>query len=196
VTPNSQSGFTLAEALVSLFVFALIAGGAVTMLAQSLNSQQRVGEAQESLRTLQSARALLASDIAQIAPRASRNDQAPPVVFLATGGAEPRMSFVRSAGELGAEDQLSTSLVAVEYLLDSEGRLVRRTRTAIDPGPAAETRERALMEGATDVRFEFNDGGVWRSDWPASATGVPRAVAILANLPRYGAVRLQALTGL
>jgi hypothetical protein len=57
-------------------------------------------------------------------------------------------------------------------------------------------RERALIDGARNVRFTFNDGGSWRSDWPAAMTGVPRAVAVDMTLPRYGDIRMQALTGL
>lgn len=196
MSASRQAGFTLAEALVSLFVFALVAGGAVTLLAQSLNSQKGVSDAQERLRTVQAARALLAADIAQIAVRIPRERDRMPAIFSATNGARPEMSFVRLVGERGAEDGLSTSEVFVRYAIDAEGRLVRSTRTAIDPGAAAVTRTRALIDGASDVRFEFNDGGGWRQDWPTSSAGVPRAVAIIATMPRYGAVRLQAMTGL
>ncbi len=191
-----QSGFTLAEALVSLFIFALVAGGAVALLAQSLNAQRSVSEAQERLRSVQAARALLASDMAQIAFRIPREPNRLPAVFVGTGGAEPEMSFVRLVGERGARDGLATSQVFVSYAIDAAGRLMRETRTALDPGAASHSRSRALLEGAADIRFEFNDGGGWRQDWPMSTAGVPRAVAIIATLPRYGAIRLQAMTGL
>jgi len=195
--PDSrEAGFTLVEALVSLFVFALVAGGCVAMLGQSVEAQSRVGDAQEDLRVLQSARALLVSDAAQIALRPTRVEGQQGRVFLGVGGAQPKISFVRSAGEIGAEDQLSTSLVAVEYGLDADGRLVRRTRNALDPGAAAESRERVLLAGAKNISFEFHDGASWREDWAATGMTAPRAIAIIATLPRYGRVRLQALTGL
>jgi len=193
---NQEAGFTLVEALVSLFVFALVAGGCVAMLGQSVEAQSRVGNAQEDLRVLQSARALLVSDVAQIALRPTRVEGQQGRVFLGIGGAQPRIAFVRSAGEIGAEDQLSTSLVAVEYGIDVDGRLARWTRNALDPGTAAESDERVLLDGAKDIRFEFHDGAGWREDWAATGMTVPRAVAIIATLPRYGRVRLQALTGL
>lgn len=193
---DREAGFTLVEALVSLFVFALVAGGCVAMLGQTVEAQGRVGDAQEELRVLQSARALLVSDIAQLAPRVTRVESQQGRVFLGVGGVQPRMSFVRGVGEIGAEDQLSTSLVSVEYGIDPAGRLVRRTRNALDPGSTAETRERALLAGAQDIRFEFHDGNGWREDWSATSMTIPRAVAIVATLPRYGRVRLQALTGL
>lgn len=193
---NRESGFTLVEALVSLFVFALVAGGCVAMLGQSVEAQGRVGEAQEELRVLQSARALLAADVAQMAPRLTRNDGNQARAFIGVGGVKPEIRFVRAVGDMGAEDQLSTSLVAVEYRLDDDGQLVRRTRNALDAGGAADVRERVLLAGAQDVRFEFHDGSGWREDWSAAGLTIPRAVAIVATLPRYGRVRLQALTGL
>lgn len=194
--PTRESGFTLVEALVSLFVFALVAGGCVAMLGQSVEAQGRVGEAQEDLRSLQSARALLVSDAAQIAPRIQRADGNQGRAFIGIGGARPEIRFVRAVGDTGAEDQLSTSLVAVAYLLDDEGHLIRRTRDVLDPGVTAEVRERELLAGAQDIRFEFHDGSGWREDWAATGMLTPRAIAIVATVPRYGRVRLQALTGL
>ena len=110
---QSEAGFTLVEAMVSLFIFALVAGGAVLLLSQTLQAQGRVEAAQEELRALQSARSLLVSDFAQITPRIVRKEGRLPVVFHAVGGARPEMSFVRGAGEPGSDDRISTSLVAV-----------------------------------------------------------------------------------
>lgn len=196
MTHAREAGFTLAEALVSLFVFALVAGGSVIMLSQSLNAQQRVSDAQEQLRSLQAARALLIFDVAQIAPRIPRQENRLPAVFLGTGGVRPVMSFVRAVGERGSEDRISTALVVIEYALDDDGRIIRHTRAALDPGGDARETSRILLAGAKDVHFEFNTGGAWVQDWPVSAFGAPSAVAIVATLPRYGVVRLQAMTGL
>jgi general secretion pathway protein J len=193
---DGESGFTLVEAMVSLFIFALVAGGAVLLLSQTLQAQGRVESAQEELRALQSARSLLVSDLAQITPRIMREEGQLPAVFRATGGAKPSMSFVRATGKPGSPDQISTSLVAISYFLDEQGRLVRETRDALDPGASAESRQRVLIAAPGETQFAFNDGTGWRDDWSASAFGVPRAVAITVNLPRYGIVRLQALTGL
>lgn len=192
----SDAGFTLVEALVSLFIFALVAGGGVLLLSQTLLAQADVEEAQDGLRELQSARALLAADLAQITPRATRDPNRPPFAFHAVGGARPEMSFVRAQGEPGSEGQISTSLVVVSYALDEAGRLVRSTRAAIDPGPNAVTRDRAIIASAGDVAFAFHDGLGWRADWPPSMSVIPQAVAIEVTLPRYGRLRLQALTGL
>jgi hypothetical protein len=92
------------------------------------------------------------------------------------------------------EDQISTSLVVVLRSRRS-GQAVRSTRAAIDQ-PNAVTRDRAIIASAGDVAFAFHDGLGWRADWPPSMSVIPQAVAIEVTLPRYGRVRLQALTGL
>lgn len=191
-----EAGFTLVEALVSLLIFSLIAGGGVLLLSQTLQAQGRVEAAQDELRAVQSARALLAADLAQITPGAVREAGRAAFVFQGAGGARPAMSFVRASGKPGSPDQVTTQLVVVEYLIDESGSLVRVTRSAIDPGPAAKDRTRTLVSAPGEATFEFNDGSGWRSEWPASSFAIPRAVAISLTLPRYGKVRLQALTGL
>jgi general secretion pathway protein J len=192
---HSEAGFTLVEALVSLLIFSLIAGGGVLLLSQTLQAQGRVEAAQEELRSIQSTRALLTSDFAQIAPRAVREQGKQPFIFQGVGGAKPAMSFVRATGKPGAPDQVTTQLVVVEYSIADDGSLVRATRAAIDPGPTATERKRTVVATPGETQFEFNDGAGWRTDWPSSFA-VPAAVAITLTLPRYGKVRLQALTGL
>jgi general secretion pathway protein J len=198
-TAHGQSGFTLVEAMVSLFVFALLAAGCVTLLKQSVDTQSRVAAAEASLRELQTARAMLAADVAQVV---SRPANAPGAAFGGFEGvgagveADRHMVLFRGVGALEADSTVATSLLAVEYQVDEKGRLVRRTRDALLPGPNAQMGERRLLEGARDVRFEFFDGLAWRETWPAQASAAPQAVAILANIPRYGDVRLSAFVGL
>lgn len=192
---HREAGFTLVEALVSLLIFSLIAGGGVLLLSQTLQAQSRVEAAQEELRAIQSARALLSADFAQITPRAVRQQGKSPFVFAGVGGAKPAMAFVRAAGKPGASDQVTTQLVVVEYSIAEDGSLVRLTRDDIDPGPTATERKRTVVAAPGETQFEFNDGSGWRSDWP-STLAIPSAVAITLTLPRYGKVRLQALTGL
>jgi general secretion pathway protein J len=199
--PNAQSGFTLVEAMVSLFVFALLATGCVAMLMQSVDTQKRIGTAEDSLRELQTARALLASDVAQLVPQGVPGQGGGATGFegLGTGVETDRhMTLVRGVGEADPAATLATSQIAVEYRIDDQGRLVRRTSTAMLPGPQAraQVRERLLLEGAQDVRFQFYDGLNWRDDWLSASGAAPRAVAILATLPRYGDVRVSAFVGL
>jgi general secretion pathway protein J len=192
----SEAGFTLVEALVSLFVFSLIAVGGVAMLMQSVDSQRRIGEAQTALRQLQTARALLAGDLSQVVSRSVRmpdNSRAP--AFIGGDEAAP-LAFVRAAAEPDPALGAATSLVYVQYLV-RDGRLIRRSRSELDAIAQTPETERVLFEAGESVRFAFFDGAQWREQWVASGAGqpLPRAVALSAALPRYGEVRIETLVG-
>ena len=185
-----DAGFTLVEALVSLFVFGLVASGAVVMLAQGVATQGRVSEAQAALRDIQSARALLSADLLQYAPReVSEAEGVRPRMI--GGDADLPLAFVRAAGE-GAE----TRLMIVEYVF-RDGAVVRRSR-ALDANPAPTMSERVVVAAAGAPRMEFFDGVVWRPQWIVGSQGAapPRAVALIFTSPRYGDVRIEALVGL
>ncbi len=190
---GGDAGFTLVEALVSLFVFSLIASGCVAMLMQSVSSQRRVGEAHEALRELQTARALLSADLLQIAPRATRDPGgARRSVFV--GGVGPTVSFVRAAAEPDPVRKVVGRLSAVSYVIEDD-RLVRRSRDALDPLDGAVSAERVIFRALKDARFEFFDGMTWRTEWRAegASAALPRAVALVGETPRYGRVRIEAL---
>jgi len=193
---KNDGGFTLVEALVSLFVFSLIAAGCTVLLMQGVESQKRVAMAQASLRELQAARSLLANDMLQLAPRRVRNpDGGHAAVFL---GGEQGVSFVRVAAEPNAGG-VRTTLAYITYGVE-DGRVMRWSRTILDAAQAggadASVTERVVFAHAEDARFEFFDGAAWRTSWEAVTAGAaPRAVALSVRAPRYGDVRIEALTG-
>jgi general secretion pathway protein J len=189
---HPEAGFTLVEALVSLFVFGLIASGCVLLLMQGVESQRRVSEAHAALRELQTARALLSSDLAQLASRKMRMpDNAYAPAFL--GGGEASLAFVRASAEADAERAAITALTHVAYVVDGD-RLIRRSRRDLDPLAGGAGTDRIVFAHAEDASFEFFDGARWRTNWGEGAA--PRAVALLAKVPRYGEVRIEAATGL
>lgn len=186
-----DGGFTLVEALVSVLVFGLLATGCVAMLATSVQTRGRLSGAEENLRRLEVARALLSSDMAQLLPPAIGSGSQTNFTGQGAGVvADRRLAFTRGAG---SPDAGATSILQVEYLIDGRRRLLRRTRAQ---GEGAETlQERVLFPDASNVRFQFNDGLRWRDDWSAGILAAPAAVAILVDLPRYGEVRFSAYAG-
>jgi type II secretion system protein J len=203
--PRPDAGFTLVEALVSLFVFGLISAGAVAMLSQSVAAQKQAAAAHENLRQLQTLRATLGADVAQFARRGLRRpDGAPGPAFA--GGAQvvnPEASkatillqMARTAAPLEPGPAGFNRVAEITYLVDGD-RLVRRTRTNLSrqPDPAA-LEQRVMLSGVSDMKIAFYDGMVWRPDWAALGGVTPRAVAIEFVSPRYGLVRVETLVGL
>lgn len=191
---RSDAGFTLVEALVSLFVFSLIAAGCTALLMQSVRSQRDISEAHEQLRELQNARALLESDLGQMALRQVRTVEGARRPAFIGGDADIAMAFVRASAEPDPDHGASTRLAYVEYRIE-EGRLIRISRTYLDAIATTPSAERVVLGEARDIRFEFFDGASWRPQWIAVSRGAPRAVALVATLPRYGEVRIETLAG-
>ena len=189
MSARADGGFTLVEALVSLFVFSLVAAGGVAMLMQSVAAQRDIGAAHESLRGVQTTRAFLTSDLAQLSARAPRlEDGGHAAAFAGGGGA---MTLVRTAQAVDGDG--ANGLVRVIYVLEGD-RLLRRLYRQVDGGAAPE--ERVLMEGVRSARLAFFDGVTWFDRWDAPGALPPRAVALEVTLPRYGDVRVEAFVGL
>lgn len=189
-----QAGFTLVEALVSLFVFGLIAAGATGLLIQAARAQLQAAEAHEALARLQTARSLLSGDLAQMAPRAPRSalnaGQGP--IFVG-GDEEVGLAFVRSAMVGDGGSLPSNRLSYVAYAIEND-RLLRRVRTDLIAPAAPAEDDQILLEGAKNLKFAFFDGIVWHDQWIAMDGGLPRAVALTGEVPRYGPIRIAVLT--
>ena len=193
---RSDAGFTLVEALVSLFVFGLIASGAVAPLTQALRSQEQSSIAHEELRQLQTARALLFADLAQYVARPVREAEGARRPQFIGGDADVALSFVRVLGEPGEDGAPRTIPALIEYRI-VDGDLIRSTRTLLDSREVVEPVDRVILRDAGEARFEFYDGEAWRNAWVAGSPGAlpPRAVALVFQSRRYGEMRIEALVG-
>src|SRR5690348_16195565 len=94
---TSRNGFTLVELLVALTIFALLSAAGVTLLSFSVRAQASSDERLERLAEIRRAGALLTSDLAQAAPRISRDE---------TGAVKPAL-----VGGSGQGEALLLSLV-------------------------------------------------------------------------------------
>ena len=191
---RADSGFTLVEALISLFVFSLVAVGSVLMLMQGVDTQNRVGEAQAALTEVQVMRATLSADLAQYVPREIREANGSVRPRLIGGDSDMPLAFVRAGAEPDPERGAITTLALVEYRF-IDNRIVRRSRQTLEAGEQTAMAERVIVAAAGAPRFEFYDGVAWRREWLVGAQSdpPPRAVAIVFTSPRYGEVRIEAL---
>ncbi|MBC7987805.1 MAG: type II secretion system minor pseudopilin GspJ, partial [Sphingomonadaceae bacterium] len=124
---TGQRGFTLAELLVALFVFAIISVAGVALLAFSVDAQagsQRALAASDDLRRMNAA---LTNDLSQAVARVSRDEAgAAQAAFQGGSGADSDLllAFVRR-GWANHDGAPRSSLQKVDYRL-VEGRLERR----------------------------------------------------------------------
>ena len=129
-----RNGFTLVEMLVALFVFAMVSAGGVAMLRFSVDNQSIVRARTERFGQLQTARAILKTDISQAAS-------------FEPGGL---LTLTRRGWE--NPDGLSRPSMQLVGYLFQDGRLERRAAPALNgaaPGPA-----QVLIEGVRSARIE------------------------------------------
>jgi len=193
---RNESGFTLAELLVSLFIFGLLSAAGVALLSFSVRAQEAADARLGDLADFRRAGALLAGDLAQAAPRLTR-DQAgnSRPAFHGVGGEQGgvALAFVRRGWE-NLDETPRASLQRVEYSL-AEGRLERRVYPRLDgaaPLPAA-----TAVDGVRRIRLRYRDReGTWRERWdPTKPTELPRAVELVMDSKGSGTTRQLLQTG-
>ena len=191
-----ESGFTLAELLVSLFIFGLLSAAGVSLLTFSVRAQAAAEERLGHVAALRRTGALLAADLAQAAPRVSRDETgvARPAFTGGTGEESgPALAFIRRGWE-NVDDSPRPTLQKVEYRL-VEGRLERRSYALVDG--AAPMVDIALLEGVRRMRLRYRSKrGEWRGRWdPTQPAELPRAVELVIDVAGNGVTRQLFLAG-
>lgn len=191
-----QSGFTLVELLVSLFIFGMLSAAGVALLSFSVRAQEAADARLDDLADFRRAGALLTGDLAQAAPRLARDPagRARPA-FEGSSGEQGgvALAFVRRGWE-NLDETPRASLQRVEYRL-AEGRLERRVYPRLDG--AAPLPPTTVAEGVRRIRLRYRDGeGNWRERWdPTKATELPRAVELVIDAEGSGTTRQLFQTG-
>lgn len=190
-----RAGFTLVELLIALSIFALLAGGGVVLMRQTLDGHEIAARRLDRVGELQRARAVLQADLSQIATRRTRGVDGVPSAnaFFGSeqGQNEPLMAFVRRGWE-NADGDARPSLQYVEYHV-VDGRLERSYRPMLDG--AALSPPQVVLTQADNLRLAYLSKGQWIASWRnAWRDGQPRAVRLDASLPGLGPVRMDFLT--
>jgi len=166
--PNSpESGVTLIETLIALFVIALMASAGAVMTGQTLRGARMVETRGAESGALAIALNTLSADLAAYTGRLSQDATLtdPATVFA---GHAPRadgrvMLFVRN-GWANPSGAARSDLQRVEYRFEN-GALIRRSWLAPDPGPATPIVEEVLLSGLASLEVRFGRDDSWRSDW-------------------------------
>ena len=190
------NGFTLVELLVALTIFALLSAAGVTLLSFSVRAQAAADERLTRLAEIRRAGALLTSDLAQAAPRISR-DEAGAVKPAFVGGSGQGDAVILSLVRRGWENLDGAprpSLQKVQYRWVS-GRIERTAYAHVDGGPPMAPV--AVMTGVRNVRLRYRDPrGEWRDRWdPTQPTLMPSAVEMMIDTQESGSIRQLFLVG-
>ncbi|NOX83517.1 MAG: type II secretion system minor pseudopilin GspJ [Alphaproteobacteria bacterium] len=202
---NAQRGFSLPELLVALLIFATLSSVAVYVLRLSIDARDQIGAADARLSAMETARAIMQDDLAQVAMRPVRDAFGASMGPAFQGGdalannasadETPLMAFVRRGWKNPGWAAPRSSLQYVEYVV-TDNTLVRRVRPYLDDARGQPATNRVLFSDVMDVDAVFLLGETsgrleWVQLWPVDGgeTSIPRAVEITMETERYGALR-------
>lgn len=167
-----QSGFTLVEVLVSLFIFSLLSAATLTVLTTTLESRERLSEHNDILQKQSLMRIVMKSDFSHALahPKTDPYGQ-PETVYFSGGniGDERVLVLSRTGWDNPGGIERRSDLQAVDYVLENE-TLVRRTKLRFNALLETETVEQELAKDVDTVKFGFYDGEQWADNW---VTGLP-----------------------
>lgn len=191
-----DAGFTLVELLVALTIFALLSAAGVTLLSFSVRAQEAAEERLARLSEIRRAGALLTSDLAQAAPRMSRDEAGAARAAMVGGsgqGDAMLLSLVRRGWE-NLDGAQRPSLQKVQYSWVS-GRLERTAYRFVDGSSALPAV--AVVTGVRALRLRYRGPrGEWRDRWdPVQPMQLPTAVEMVIDTEESGSIRQLFLVG-
>lgn len=174
------NGFTLAEMLVGLIIFGLLAAAGTGLLAGATNTAASSRIRLDDVAALARTRLLLAADLAQAAPRPWRDERGarqPAFMGNASG-----FTMVR-AGWVNPGNQPRAGLQRLGWALAGT-QVQRRAAAMLDGAPPGDA---ASLLAVRSARWRYHGAQGWRDDWPGP--GLPDAVQLDLLLPQ-GPARL------
>lgn len=185
---RKQSGFTLLEILIALFIFTILSLMMVGGLRSVINAQSGSEDKAERTRKLQMVLLVMSRDIEQTVNRpiinATGREEA---AFVGT----PTSMMFTHAGFANPTGAVARSTLQRTGYTWSEEKLSRLTWPVLDQAPETTTHSRRLLSGVTSLQFQYLDKeGRFHDNWPMEEGGgeqpLPRGVRIVMTLAKWG----------
>lgn len=193
---RAPRGFTLVELLVAVAIVAVIGVIAFVGLSRVIDQQTQARTRTERWQEIQLAMRLVTQDLAQLHPRATREEQGETYQpsMLADPSAQFALEFSR-AGWANPAGLARGTVLRVAYDWDDD-KLIRWHWTVMDRTFSTPPVRQELLEGVEKVEVRFLDtAGQWHLDWPPIGLvgpqrliARPRAVEFAIELDGYGRV--------
>ena len=197
-----QSGFTLVEMLVSLFILALVAVAGSALLMGATTSGKQVSSREAELRALDLTQTFLRNDISTMVNRASAPDRGygDPETLIGDARSDDGviLSFIRDGWANPGNLEMRSSLQKVRYVL-TDGTLTREATLRPDGADSTPRISRTLLEGVEDITLTFERGGqasdVWFGSTVPPANVLPDMIEVELTLTNGRALTIASLVG-
>jgi len=157
--PTSESGFTLVEVLVSLFIFALISAGTFTAMFQTFAAKDRLDVASAELSDITAFRAILRADINAMDLRPMRDGVGGTETFLVTTRDPAESDSVLTFTRLGRSNPAGAprgQAERVRYVV-RDGQFIREALRHENPAEREDWFGRVLLDNIEDVEVVFRN---------------------------------------
>lgn len=151
---RNQSGFTLVEVLIAMFIFALISAGTMTALTASFRGKAQMNERLSAIAKIDGARALMKSDFENITLIPMRDAYGGQIQYAMTGGIDNLLQFTRKGRPNPGGLEARSEYQRVSYVFEN-GNLIRRTLTHANPAPQTAVMDRVLLNDLDNVSMTF-----------------------------------------
>ena len=165
--PNRQSGFTLMEILVALFIFAVVGLISAQLLGRTVNAYEVLDDRGQRLGQIHRAMLVVERDMLQFRNRPIRMAQGEPLPALMIGD-EGALSMTRG-GWRNPLQRPRSELQRVGYRMQDE-KLVRGYWSVLDRRGDEEPISQTLLEGVEKLEFfAIDQNGEEHKFWPPKA---------------------------
>jgi general secretion pathway protein J len=193
---RTNRGFTLIELLVAVAILAIIGVMAFVGLNRVIDQQQLARERTERWQDIQLAMRLITQDLAQLHPRATREElgESYQPTLLADPSAQFALEFSRG-GWANPAGLARGTVLRVAYNWEDD-KLIRWHWSVMDRTLSTPPIRAEILEGVANVEVRFLDtAGEWHLEWPPldqrgpqSLITRPRAVEFALELDDFGRV--------
>jgi general secretion pathway protein J len=197
-----QSGFTLAETLVALFILAIVSAAGSALLIGATTTSQQLRDQEKITRQLDVAQRLIRQDIMAMSGRTIRPldgfSDSMGLVGEQPRDEEPFLQFVRSGWINPGYIEQRSGLQAVQYALRN-GNLVREVRLRPDATAGTPISSRVLLNNVRTVELEFLRGDqssdFWQSGGENGVDVLPDLIEVTVRFENGTSLSLAALSG-
>lgn len=176
---NTQTGFTLIEMMIAIFIFSVVSIMAYGGINYVLKGQSYLKSSSDQLRDMQLAFRYFEKDINQMINRSIRNQYSD--IQPAFVGDEEKVFSFTHAGWRNPANLIRSKMQRVSYELD-ENVLKRHTWGQLDGAIAEEYFTTELLEGVESIKMRYYRAGQWHTTWPPLNSNAAQQIG---SVPQY-----------